>query len=159
MRDGVKLFTSVYSPKEMKRGRRSGPDSDGREKEAAGHYPILLYRTPYGVGPYGEDEYRERMGPSEALCREGYIFVYQDVRGRMMSEGSFEAVRPHIPQKTDRADVDESSDTYDTVEWLLEHVANHNGRVGLWGISAPGFYATHALIDAHPAVKAVSPQA
>lgn len=89
--------------------------------------------------------------------RDGYVFVYQDVRGRLMSEGEFVAVRPHLPNKGP-GEIDESTDTYDTVEWLLENVPN-NGRVGVWGISAPGFYATHALIDAHPAVKAVSPQA
>lgn len=141
MRDGVELFTSIYAP-----------------RDAARTAPILINRTPYGVGPYGESAFRERLGPSMALCRDGYIFVYQDVRGRMMSQGEFEAVRPHHPQKSNE-DVDESSDTYDTIEWLLENVENHNGRVGVWGISAPGFYATHALIDAHPALKAVSPQA
>ncbi len=142
MRDGARLFTAVYAPRDRSRTA-----------------PLLLYRTPYGAGPYGEHEYRERLGPSDALCRDGYVFVYQDVRGRMMSEGEFEAVRPHIPRKNSPEDVDESTDTYDTITWLLEHVPRHNGRVGLWGISAPGFYATHALIDAHPAVKAVSPQA
>lgn len=142
MRDGVELFTSIYEPRDTSRT-----------------YPILMQRTPYGAGPYGEDAYRKRLGPSAALCRDGYVFVYQDVRGRMMSGGEFEAVRPHRPQKRHPTDVDESTDTFDTVDWLLEHVSNHNGRVGVWGISAPGFYATHALIDAHPAVKAVSPQA
>ncbi|PAP76445.1 CocE/NonD family hydrolase [Rubrivirga marina] len=139
MRDGVRLFTSIYVPK------------------APGTYPILFQRTPYGVGPYGDDEVRSSLGPSESLMRDGYVFVYQDVRGKMMSEGDFVAVRPHIPAKT-AGQIDESTDTYDTVEWLLEHVPT-NGRVGVWGISAPGFYATHALIDAHPAVVAVSPQA
>ncbi|MEM1270704.1 MAG: CocE/NonD family hydrolase, partial [Bacteroidota bacterium] len=139
MRDGTQLFTSIYVPKD-----------DSRT------YPILFQRTPYGVGPYGEGV-KPSLGPSESLMRDGYVFVYQDVRGRLMSEGDFVAVRPHIADKKP-GDIDESTDTYDTVEWLLENVPN-NGRVGVWGISAPGFYATHALIDAHPAVVAVSPQA
>ncbi|MEM6327198.1 MAG: CocE/NonD family hydrolase [Bacteroidota bacterium] len=140
MRDGARLFTSIYIPRD-----------DSRT------YPILFQRTPYGIAPYGEDAYRSSLGPSEGLMRDGYVFVYQDVRGRMMSEGEFVAVRPHIPNKSG-TEVDESTDTYDTVEWLLENVPS-NGRLGVWGISAPGFYATHALLDAHPAVKAVSPQA
>ena len=139
MRDGVRLFTSIYVPK------------------APGPHPILLQRTPYGVGPYGADAYRSSLGPSERLMRDGYIVVYQDVRGKLMSEGEFVAVRPHDPDKGPR-DIDESTDAYDTVAWLLANTPN-NGSVGVWGISAPGFYATHALIDAHPAVKAVSPQA
>ena len=141
MRDGARLFTSIYVPKD-----------DART------YPILLQRTPYSVAPYGA-AYRTQIGPSMLFARDGYIIVYQDVRGRMMSEGEFEAVRPHNPDKASDSDIDESTDTYDTVAWLLENVPNHNGRVGVWGISAPGFYATHALIDAHPAVKIVSPQA
>ncbi|WP_420456695.1 CocE/NonD family hydrolase [Rubrivirga sp.] len=140
MRDGARLFTVVYTP-----------------KGATGEHPILLQRTPYGVGPYGPDEVKSSLGPSERLMRDGYVFAYQDVRGKMMSEGEFVAVRPHIPNKA-AGDVDESTDTYDTVAWLVENTPN-NGRVGVWGISAPGFYATHALIDAHPAVRAVSPQA
>ncbi|MEO1075882.1 MAG: CocE/NonD family hydrolase [Bacteroidota bacterium] len=139
MRDGTRLFTVVYAPRDSSRT-----------------YPVLLQRTPYGVGPYGE-EVKSSLGPSESLMRDGYVFVYQDVRGRLMSEGEFVAVRPHITNK-EPGDVDESTDTYDTVAWLLANVPT-NGRVGVWGISAPGFYATHALIDAHPAVVAVSPQA
>ncbi len=139
MRDGVRLFTSVYVPK------------------APGPHPVLYQRTPYGVGPYGEDEVKSSLGPSETLMRDGYIFVYQDVRGKMMSEGEFVAVRPHLPNKS-AGQVDESTDAYDTVEWILDALPT-TSRVGVWGISAPGFYATHALIDAHPAVKAVSPQA
>lgn len=141
MRDGERLFTAIYTP-----------------NDAEGETPFLMVRTPYGVGPYGEDSYPSRLGPSMALAREGYIFVYQDVRGRMMSEGDFVAVRPHNPDKTGD-EIDESSDTYDTVEWLLENVDGHNGRVGVWGISAPGFYATHTLLADHPAIRAVSPQA
>jgi putative CocE/NonD family hydrolase len=143
MRDGARLFTAVYSPKD-----RSRP------------YPILLTRTPYSVAPYGEGM-RATLGPSEQLARDGYIFVYQDVRGRMMSEGTFLNMTPHRPDKrTERPElVDESSDTHDTITWLLEHVPNHNGRVGMWGISYPGFYAAAGMIDHHPALVAVSPQA
>lgn len=142
MRDGVRLFTSVYVPKDRSRT-----------------YPILLNRTPYSVAPYGADQYRASLGPSPRFADEGYIFVYQDVRGRWMSEGTFEHVRPHRPTKSGPRDIDESTDTYDTIEWLLQHVPNHNGRVGMWGISYPGFYAAAGAIDAHPALKITSPQA
>jgi hypothetical protein len=141
MRDGVRLFTAIYTPKDS-----SEPS------------PILLNRTPYSVAPYGGDRYRENLGPHPGFAREGYIFVYQDVRGRWMSEGKFEHVRPHNPAKTGRQ-VDEASDTFDTIEWLLKNVPGHNGRLGMWGISYPGFYAAAGMIDAHPALKAVSPQA
>jgi uncharacterized protein len=137
MRDGVKLFTSVYAPKDQ-----------------SGKYPMLMSRTPYSVRPYGADQYRASLGPSDHFRKAGYIFVYQDVRGRYKSEGSFEQVRPRNP-----GGVDETTDTYDTVEWLIKNIPNHNGRVGVWGISYPGFYTSTAMIDAHPAVKAVSPQA
>jgi uncharacterized protein len=143
MRDGVKLFTSVYVPRDAGRKRR---------------YPILLTRTPYGLAPYGDDAYPERVGPSEAAAREGFIFAYQDVRGRYMSEGEFVDVRPHDPAKGPK-DTDESSDTWDTIEWLLKKLEWDNGRVGLWGISYPGFYASMGSIDAHPALVASSPQA
>jgi putative CocE/NonD family hydrolase len=142
MRDGVKLYTAVYSP-----------------KDASQKYPILMTRTPYSAGLYGADAYRPSLGPSAAFMREGYIFVYQDVRGTFMSEGEFEDVRPHIPNKKSHEEIDESSDTYDTVEWLVKNIPNNNGRVGVWGISYPGFYAAAALIDPHPALKAASPQA
>lgn len=142
MRDGVRLFTSIYIP-----------------KDTSERYPIMLMRTPYSVAPYGEDDYRNPLGPSMFMAREGFIFAYQDVRGKMMSEGNFEAVRPHNPAKESATDIDESTDTYDTIEWLLDNLDNHNGRVGTWGISAPGFYTTHSLIDSHPALKAASPQA
>lgn len=142
MRDGVSLFTSVYTPKDTSRS-----------------YPIMMERTPYSVAPYGIDNYRTNLGPSPAFEREGFIFVYQDVRGRYMSEGSFIEETPHRQVKKTPKDVDESSDTYDTVEWLLKNVAGNNGKVGIWGISYPGFYAAAALVEAHPAVKAVSPQA
>jgi len=141
MRDGVKLFTSVYVPKD-----------DSKQ------YPMLMMRTPYSVGPYGIDQYRDHLGPSAAFAKEGYIFVYQDVRGRWMSEGEFVNMRPHNPRKGPK-DFDESTDTYDTIEWLLKTVKNHNGKVGQWGISYPGFYTAAGMIDAHPALKAVSPQA
>jgi len=140
MRDGVKLFTSIYEPKDHKQ-----------------KYPIMLDRTPYSVSPYGK-EFRNSLGPDELFPREGYIFVYQDVRGRWMSEGQFEDVRPHIPNKKGNQ-FDESSDTYDTVDWLVKNVANNNGRVGVYGISYPGFYTSMAGIDSHPAIKAISPQA
>lgn len=142
MRDGVRLFTAVYLPKDQSR-----------------KYPFLVMRTPYSVRPYGADRYPERLGPSTLFTREGFIFVYQDVRGRMASEGEFVHVRPHKPSKSGPADIDESTDTYDTIEWLLKHIPNHNGRAGLWGISYPGFYAAAGMIDSHPALKAVSPQA
>ena len=142
MRDGARLFTQVYLPKDRSRT-----------------YPVLMNRTPYGVAPYGVDHYRDTIGPSPLFPKDGYIIVYQDVRGRWMSEGEFVHMRPHRPSKSGPADVDESTDTYDTVAWLLGHLPGHNGRVGQWGISYPGFYAAAGLIDAHPALKAVSPQA
>ncbi|MEK7406424.1 MAG: CocE/NonD family hydrolase [Acidobacteriota bacterium] len=142
MRDGVRLFTSVYTP-----------------KDASQKYAILFLRTPYSVRPYGVDQYRNSVGPSEHLAREGYIFVYQDVRGRYMSEGEFVHARPHLPVKRSPKDIDESTDAWDTIEWALKNLPNHNGRVGMWGISYPGFYAAMGMIDAHPALKAVSPQA
>jgi putative CocE/NonD family hydrolase len=142
MRDGVRLFTSVYVP-----------------KDASIAYPFLMDRTPYSVSPYGEDQYRSSLGPSDAFERSGYIFVYQDVRGRYMSEGKFVEMSPHIDEKHGANDVDESSDMYDTVEWLLHNVPNNNGKVGIWGISYPGFYTSASIIDSHPAIKAASPQA
>jgi len=142
MRDGVKLFTAVYAPKDTSKV-----------------HPILLNRTPYSVAPYGADNYRDQLGPSDLFAREKYIFVYQDVRGRSMSEGEFVNVRPHRPTKKARTDIDESTDTWDTIDWLVKRVAGNNGRVGMWGISYPGFYAAAGMIDAHPALRAVSPQA
>ncbi|HEX4592487.1 MAG TPA: CocE/NonD family hydrolase [Gemmataceae bacterium] len=141
MRDGVRLFTAVYAPKD-----------DSKP------YPILLTRTPYSVGPYGSDRYRSDLGPWPAFGKEGYVFVYQDVRGRYLSEGEFVNMRPQNPHKGPR-DIDESSDTYDTIDWLVKHVPNNNGRVGQYGISYPGFYTAAGMIDAHPALKAASPQA
>ena len=142
MRDGVSLFTAVYTPKDTSRA-----------------YPIMMERTPYSVEPYGIDNYPKSLGPSPAFLDEGFIFVYQDVRGRYMSEGTFIDMTPHKAGKSTPKDVDESSDTWDTVEWLLKNVKRNTGKVGIWGISYPGFYAAAALPDAHPAIKAVSPQA
>ena len=139
MRDGTRLFTVIYSP-----------------KDASRRYPILMERTPYSAAPAGTHEFRGDLGPSALFAREGFIFVYQDVRGRMMSEGSFIDL---TPAQEKPGQVDESTDTYDTVDWLLGHVPNHNGRAGQWGISYPAFYAAAGMIGAHPAMKAVSPQA
>jgi hypothetical protein len=126
---------------------------------AGGPYPFLMNRTPYNVGPYGEDQYPRHLGPSDEFEKSGYIFVYQDVRGRWMSEGDFVEMRPHIDEKKSPQDVDDASDTYDTIEFLLKHVANNNGKVGIWGISYPGFYTSASIIDTHPALVAASPQA
>jgi len=142
MRDGVHLFTAVYVPKD------AGPQK---------LYPFLVSRTPYSVGPYGEDNVA-RLGPQE-LLESGYIFVVQDVRGRYMSEGKFEEMYPHLDVKKTPQDVDQSSDMYDTVEWLLKHVPYNNGKVGIWGISYAGFFASSSIIDSHPAIKAASPEA
>jgi putative CocE/NonD family hydrolase len=143
MRDGIRLFTAIYIPK-----------SD-HEK-----YPFLMVRTPYSCRPYGETHLPKRwLGPDRLLMYEKYIFVYQDVRGRYKSEGKFEEMTPSIDNKKSKKDVDESSDTYDTIDWLLQNIKNNNGKVGLYGISYPGFYASASLPDAHPAIKAVSPQA
>jgi putative CocE/NonD family hydrolase len=142
MRDGVRLFTVVYAP-----------------KDASQKYPLLMMRTPYSVGPYEKGQYRFALGPNPHFVKEGYIFVYQDVRGRYLSEGTFENMRPHRPVKTSKLDIDESSDTFDTIDWLLRNVPGHNGKVGQWGISYPGFYASAGMIEAHPALQAVSPQA
>jgi uncharacterized protein len=142
MRDGKRLFTSVYIP-----------------KDASQPYPILMERTPYNVAPYGEDQYKKHLGPSDEFEKAGYVFTYQDVRGRYMSEGEFVEMRPHIDVRKSANDVDDSTDTYDTIEFLLKHVANNNGKVGIWGISYPGFYTSASIIDSHPALKAASPQA
>jgi putative CocE/NonD family hydrolase len=145
MRDGVKLFTAIYTP----------------EKKSE-KYPILLNRTPYSVAPYGKkdgkDQFPGRLGPDELFAREGYIFVNQDVRGRWMSEGKFIDVRPDIANNTPQQ-IDESTDAYDTIDWLIKNVPNNNGRVGTYGISYPGFYTSAGSIDSHPALKACSPQA
>ncbi len=142
MRDGVKLFAAVYSP-----------------KDTSQKYPILLNRTPYSCAPYGSDAYKENIGPSPLFAKEGYIVVYEDVRGAWMSEGTYVNMRPQNDHKSGPKDVDESSDTYDTIDWLVKNMPNNNGRVGMWGISYPGFYTAVGAIDAHPALKAASPQA
>lgn len=142
MRDGATLFTSVYSP-----------------KDTTINYPILLMRTPYSVAPYGEDIYPKQLGLNLELFEEGYIFVFQDVRGKFMSDGEYENMRPYIPDKKNNKDIDETTDTYDTIDWLVKNIKHNNGNVGLWGISYPGFYAAMGLIDSHPNLKAVSPQA
>jgi len=142
MRDGVRLFTAIYSPRNV-----------------SSALPILMMRTPYGIHPYGENSFPSQLGPSSDFAEEGFIFVYQDVRGCFMSEGDFINMRPHRSEKRTRFDIDESTDTYDTIEWLMQNVKNHNSRVGMWGISYPGFYAAVGMINAHAALKAVSPQA
>jgi hypothetical protein len=119
----------------------------------------MLNRTPYSVAPYGMHNYRPVIGPSDHFMKDGFIVAYQDVRGRYMSEGTWVEVRPHNPAKKTAADVDESTDTYDTIDWLVKHVPCNNGRVGTWGISYPGFYVSAGMIDAHPALVAASPQA
>ena len=141
MRDGVKLFTAIYIPKDQSK-----------------KYPFLMTRTPYTVAPYGADKYKLSLGTFPALMKEGFIFVYQDVRGRWMSEGTFEDIRPQTIKKGTK-DIDESTDTYDTIDWLVKNIQNNNGKVGISGISYPGFYSTTSLPNAHPALKAVSPQA
>lgn len=142
MRDGVKLHTTIYSPKDTSK-----------------EYPILMQRTPYSSRPYGAGEFRKQIGPNIHLMKEGNIIVYQDVRGRWMSEGRYDNMRAYLPNKQSKQDIDESSDTYDTIDWLVNNVENNSGKVGVWGISYPGFYATYATVDAHPALKAASPQA
>ncbi|PWL37885.1 X-Pro dipeptidyl-peptidase [Flagellimonas aquimarina] len=142
MRDGVTLHTTIYAPKDVSK-----------------EYPILMQRTPYSSRPYGAGNFRKQIGPNIHLMKEGNIIVYQDVRGRWLSEGHYENMRAYIPNKTSNEQVDESTDTYDTIEWLVNNVENNNGNVGVWGISYPGYYATYATIDAHPALKASSPQA
>ena len=141
MRDGIRLFTTIYAPKNLSK-----------------KYPILLKRTPYTVAPYGENKYATAF-QNMTLAKQGYIFVFQDVRGRWMSESEFVDVRPVVSNRKTNNDIDESTDTYDTADWLVKNVENNNGRTGVYGISYPGFYATNALVEAHPSVKAVSPQA
>ena len=138
MRDGIKLYTIAYIPANISE-----------------EYPIIMTRTPYSAGPYGNK--KNRSLPKH-LSKEEFIFVYQDVRGKYMSEGEYVNMRPYIPNKK-KNDIDETTDTYDTIEWLINNVPNNNGKVGIYGISYPGFYAAMSLNEAHPALKAVSPQA
>ncbi len=142
MRDGKTLFTSVYVPYD-------------KDQE----YPILMLRTPYSVGPYGADQYRSSLGPSALFEKEKFIFVWQDVRGRFRSEGEFVNMRPQNAHSKGNKAVDDATDTYDTIEWLVNNVPNNNGRVGMWGVSYPGYYTSVASINAHDALKALSPQA
>ena len=144
MRDGVKLFTCLYIPKDV------------TEK-----HPFIMGRTPYSCSPYGEDKFNRSLwvGHRRYFARENYIFVFQDVRGRWASEGTFVDVRPFNPNKKTPQDIDEASDTYDTIDWLIKNIENNNGNVGVTGISYPGFYSTMAALSGHPALKAVSPQA
>jgi putative CocE/NonD family hydrolase len=142
MRDGVRLFTSIYTP-----------------RDTSADHPLLLNRTPYNIEPGGPDNFNFFLQLYERYVEEGYIMVFQDVRGKFMSEGVFEDIRPVIPAKKNKTDIDETTDTWDTVDWLVKNVKNNNGKVGIFGISYPGFYSTMGIINAHPAVRAVSPQA
>lgn len=142
MRDGARLFTSIYLP-----------------RDTAQRWPIIMERTPYSASPYGPDIYRPGVNINRRFSDDGYVFVVQDVRGRFMSEGYYSYMTPNLGPKRKAGDVDESTDTYDTIEWLLKNVPNNNGRVGLWGISAPGMMVAASMIDAHPALVAASPQA
>lgn len=142
MRDGVKLFTSVYIP------------IDDSKK-----YPIMMQRTPYRVAPYGADKYKAKLGPSEAFEKDGFIFVFQDVRGKFRSEGEFVNMRPQDAYKRGKKATDDATDTYDTIDWLIKNIEGNNGKVGMWGTSYPGYYTSVASINSHPALKAISPQA
>ncbi|HEX8787107.1 MAG TPA: CocE/NonD family hydrolase [Telluria sp.] len=149
MRDGTKLFTVVYIPKDHSKT-----------------YPFLINRTPYSAGVYadgelhyGEDWFPQSIGPSKEFEDAGYIFVKQDVRGRYMSEGKWVEMTPHVNPQRAAGEGQESQDMYDTMEWLLKHVPNNNGKAGIYGISYPGFYTSASIIDSHPAIKAASPQA
>ena len=142
MRDGIRLFTSIYTP-----------------KNNSVTHPILLNRTPYDIEPGGKGSYNYFVQLYSRYTDDEYIMVFQDVRGKYMSEGEFEDIRPVIPEKKSKKDIDESTDTWDTVDWLVKNVPKNNGNVGIYGISYPGFYSTMGIIASHPAIKAVSPQA
>lgn len=143
MRDGVKLFTSIYIPKDISKDKK---------------YPFLMQRTCYSVAPYGEENFKKSIGPNTFLSEDKYIFVYQDVRGRYMSEGTFTNMTPQVEHKN-KKNVDESTDTYDTIEWLIKNIKNNNGKVGQYGTSYPGFYTAVGTLANHPALVASSPQA
>jgi uncharacterized protein len=143
MRDGVKLFTAIYTPKDISNTKK---------------YPFLMHRTCYSVSPYGEDKFKKRLGPNIFLHNEKYIFVYQDVRGRYMSEGTFTNMTPQVTHNS-KKDVDESTDTFDTIDWLVKNIKNNNGKVGQFGTSYPGFYTAVGTLANHPALVASSPQA
>jgi len=136
MRDGIHLHTHIYSPDNV-----------------PGPFAFMINRTPYSIMPY-EDAKKTQLGPSSRFKEHGFIFVYQDVRGRFMSEGEFVNMTPHSQNG-----VNQNTDTYDTLEWLLNNIPNHNGKAGVWGISYPGFFTSTAIIDSHPALVAASPQA
>jgi hypothetical protein len=142
MRDGIRLFTSIYMP-----------------KDASENHPVLMTRTPYSCAPYGKDWKPFWKSYQREYFRQGYIMVIQDVRGRWMSEGEFVNVRPFNPNKKSKKDIDESTDTYDAIEWLVKNIPHNNGKVGVFGISYPGFYSTMAAASNHPNLVAVSPQA
>lgn len=142
MRDGVKLFTSIYTP-----------------KDTSQNYPMLMVRTPYCAERGGKDRFNSYLSSHYRFIKEKYIMVFQDVRGRYMSEGQFEDIRPFIADKKSNKDIDEASDTYDAVDWLVKNVKHNNGKMGVMGVSYPGFYSTMAILSSHPAIKAVSPQA
>ena len=143
MRDGTKLFTAIYTPKDISADKK---------------YPILMQRTCYSIAPYGEENFKKSLGPNSFLLKDKYIFVYQDVRGRYMSEGVFTNMTPQVSHKT-KKDIDESTDTYDTIDWLIKNIKNNNGKVGQYGTSYPGFYAAVGALANHPALVASSPQA
>lgn len=143
MRDGVKLFTAIYTPKDISKSNK---------------YPFLMQRTCYSVAPYGEENFKKSLGPNAFLLKDKYIFVYQDVRGRYMSEGTFTNMTPQV-EHTAKTNVDESTDTYDTIDWLLKNIKNNNGKVGQYGTSYPGFYTAVGTLANHPALVASSPQA
>ena len=141
VRDGIKLHTVVYTPKNKSQT-----------------YPFLMVRTPYSASPYGPDEFHppERMAPSDDFLEDGYIFVFQDGRGTYQSEGEWINLRP---VRSDDSGIDEATDSYDTIEWLVTNISGNSGRLGQWGISHPGWYTVMGIIGAHPALKAASPQA
>ncbi|SHK42951.1 CocE/NonD family hydrolase [Epilithonimonas mollis] len=143
MRDGTKLFTIIYTPKDISKANK---------------YPFIMNRTCYGIAPYGENNFRKKLSPNKFIEKEKYIFVFQDVRGRYMSEGTFTNMTPQVDHKT-KKDVDESTDTYDTVDWLVKNIQNNNGKVGQYGTSYPGFYTAVGTLANHPALVASSPQA
>jgi putative CocE/NonD family hydrolase len=143
MRDGTKLFTAIYTPKDISKKRK---------------YPMLMQRTCYSIAPYGEEKFKESLGPNSFLENDKYIFIYQDVRGRYMSEGLFTNMTPQVEHKA-KKNIDESTDTYDTVDWLVKNIKNNNGKIGQYGTSYPGFYTAAGTIANHPALVASSPQA
>ncbi len=144
MRDGIKLFTVVLTPKQL-----TNPS------------PFLIQRTPYGADfPVPEDSTIpvKELGPFQAMAKEGYIFVFQDMRGKFKSEGTFEMTRP-LYHLIDKTKTDESTDAYDAIDWLVKNIKNNNGKAGINGVSYPGYLALDAAVDPHPALKASSPQA